>query len=180
LAADAVSETWRPVVEAIGLYEVSSLGRVRSLYFDPPRMLRTPPNNHGYPFVTICVDGHKLNRRVHQLVTEAFIGPRPEGLVIRHLDGNKLNNASSNLTYGTAVENAQDCISHGANPQLGKSACPKGHRYDEANTRVTPLGHRRCRACARERAARDWRLHRDARRAHGAATDARVHGKALA
>lgn len=47
------------------------------------------------------------------MVTDAFYGPRPEGLLTRHLDGNKLNNCIYNLAYGTAQENHEDSVLHG-------------------------------------------------------------------
>lgn len=52
------------------------------------------------------------NRLVHVLVAETFIGPRPTGLQVRHLDGNPGNNRRSNLIYGTAKENARDRERH--------------------------------------------------------------------
>lgn len=45
---------------------------------------------------------------VHWLVAEAFLGIRPEGLVIRHLDGDGNNNRVENLSYGTPSQNFQD------------------------------------------------------------------------
>jgi hypothetical protein len=102
-----------------------------------------------------------LNRRVHQLVAEAFHGSRPDGLVIRHLDGDKMNNRATNLRYGTSSENAQDRLEHGRHHQLEKMHCPQGHAYDAANTRinVSPRGDvsRRCRACHRASQAARWR-----------------------
>jgi len=43
---------------------------------------------------------------------------------------------------------------YGHNTNAGKTHCGKGHRFDEANTYIRPNGHRRCRACNREAAAR--------------------------
>jgi hypothetical protein len=50
---------------------------------------------------------------VHRLVAWAFLGPRPEGMQIRHLDGNKMNNFIENLVYGSAKDNSQDKVAHG-------------------------------------------------------------------
>lgn len=61
-----------------------------------------------YPQVTPSLNGRPENIRVHNLVLCAFIGPRPEGMEARHLDGNPLNSALSNLCWGTPIENTAD------------------------------------------------------------------------
>jgi hypothetical protein len=74
------------------------------------------PGRHpqGYLQVLIYRPGqHRLCRRVHALVCEAFHGPRPEGQEVRHLDGNPANNNASNLRWGTHSENVIDSINHG-------------------------------------------------------------------
>jgi hypothetical protein len=50
---------------------------------------------------------------VHDLVLEAFVGPRPEGMQCRHMDGSKTNNVPSNLQWGTPLENSRDKATHG-------------------------------------------------------------------
>jgi len=50
---------------------------------------------------------------VHRLVLEAFVGPCPEGMLCRHLDGNGRNNNLSNLCWGTSKENCEDTKRHG-------------------------------------------------------------------
>lgn len=68
----------------------------------------------GYVVVGIRV-GSVRSRPVgiHQLVADAFIGLRPDGQQVRHLDGNPGNNAASNLAYGTVQDNANDRKRHG-------------------------------------------------------------------
>lgn len=155
------AETWRPIPSTGGLYEASDQGRVRSLHWKTPRVLRSNVDCHGYLFLTVCVDGRKYNRKVHVLVAEAFHGPRPEGQEVRHHNGNQLDNTPDNLVYGTRAENAQDAIEHGTHWNGQKTHCPKRHPYDEANTtvRVAPNGavSRACRKCARDRVAARYR-----------------------
>lgn len=73
--------------------------------------------NKGYLHVWVRFGyGRSARRRlpVHQLVLMAWRGLKPfDGAVTRHLDGNALNNAPSNLVWGTAQENMQDSIRHG-------------------------------------------------------------------
>lgn len=52
-------------------------------------------------------------RRIHRLLLLAFVGPKPDGLVTRHLNGNPLDNRLENLCYGTYAENRADAKSHG-------------------------------------------------------------------
>ena len=72
-----------------------------------------------YRAVTLCKDTKKLRYPIHKIVLLAFVGPRPEGMVTRHLDGDPLNNHLDNLTYGTQSENHIDRIKHGRGPVGG-------------------------------------------------------------
>lgn len=67
----------------------------------------------GYAHVHLIKDGESCMRHVHRLVAEAFIGPCPEGLQTRHMDGNPENNNVENLRWGSAAENAKDKERHG-------------------------------------------------------------------
>lgn len=53
---------------------------------------------------------NNIHRQVHHLVAEATLGPRPEGLVVNHIDGNRTNNRPENLEYITQAENIQHSI----------------------------------------------------------------------
>lgn len=117
-------EEWLPVVGMEGCYSVSNLGRVRSekrvvmrsnglRQTIPARMLKTPPNRRGYPECYPQRDGGGRVRLVHQLVMEAFVGPRPSGLMVCHNDGNPANPRLENLRYDTMAGNSADTIAHG-------------------------------------------------------------------
>lgn len=135
-----MTEEWRPV---LGLYEVSNLGRVRRGTRVRKGMTR---NRTGHLTIDLWVDGVRVQRPVHQLVLEAFVGPPEPGQVCRHLNGVSSDNRLSNLTWGTHSENRLDSVGHGTHPQAKKDACPKGHAYDEENTRMY-RGRRYCRRC---------------------------------
>lgn len=49
---------------------------------------------------------------IYRLLIETFVGPRPEGMVCRHLDGDSLNDTLNNLCWGTYLENTQDMTRH--------------------------------------------------------------------
>jgi hypothetical protein len=104
-------EEWRSVVGWEGLYDVSNLGRVKRTAparngHAPGACLRPPLDSSGYQHVTLYRPGEqRVFRKVHVIVALAFLGPRPPGLQVNHMDGNKLNNRASNLEYVTLQEN---------------------------------------------------------------------------
>lgn len=104
-------ERWIPTIGFDDRYEVSDLGRVRSTKTGHVMAFRRSMN--GYLVVKLSIQGRKLYPVVHGIVARAFHGPRPEGFVCRHLDGNKLNNKPSNLRWGTPQENSHDSMRHG-------------------------------------------------------------------
>jgi hypothetical protein len=75
-----------------------------------PRRLKPRLAGKGYHSVTLGVGN---NRYVHRLVWAAWNGPVPEGAQVRHLDGNKVNNALDNLAVGTQGDNELDKERHG-------------------------------------------------------------------
>jgi hypothetical protein len=149
-------EEWRPIPGYAG-YEVSSLGRVLSHQkwrgTEGPRLLAPQVGHFGYPYVQLCgVSGAPRNRRmrsVHTLVALAFLGPRPAGQEVRHLDGDPANCGVSNLAYGTKRENEADKRRHGTDPS-SRTHCVNGHAFDDVNTHRDPrTGRRYCRPCTR-------------------------------
>jgi hypothetical protein len=154
-----MSVEWRPI-PGFPLYEVSTDGQVRSLMRDRPHTLR-PVSSYGYPRVVLYLGRRRVHKRVHQLVALAFIGPVPEGMEVRHLNGDRADAQLSNLAYGTHAENMQDRLRHGTNWHANRTHCRQGHPYNEQNTYVTPSGKRDCRTCrgaASRRAAERRRL----------------------
>lgn len=94
----------------------------------------------------------------HVLVAAAFLGPRPNGIVVRHGDGVKTNNKLENLCYGTPLDNTHDAIRHGTHGSLlhkRKTHCPQGHEFSVNNTYIVPgTDWRQCRICRSEIDAR--------------------------
>jgi len=71
----------------------------------------------GYPQVGLYRDGKRTMSPVHKVVLEAFVGPRPDGMECRHLDGDRSNSCLVNLCWGTSSENKADMIKHGTSNQ---------------------------------------------------------------
>lgn len=124
-----VKEEWRDVPKWEGFYQVSDLGRVRSVdrvvqlsnrkcrY--KGRLLRQKKiglPGKDYWTVVFSRPGMRSpkNFKVHLLVLCAFVGPRPspkhQGC---HNDGDRFNNHYTNLRWGTPKENCADTIKHG-------------------------------------------------------------------
>jgi len=103
-------EMWKPIPGYEGYYEVSNLGRVRSLRGG--KLLKL--NGVRYIHVALQIDGVREDRSVHKLVLAAFVGPCPIGMLALHRDDVKKNNVLSNLRYGTAEDNCADATKNGA------------------------------------------------------------------
>lgn len=113
-------EEWRALPD-LSDYEVSSYGRVRILArrsTSRPRILggSVGKRTKGYRSVTITGDGRQTQISVHTLVALAFLGPRPDGHEVNHIDGDKLNNRIENLEYVTHAENNRHAQRTGLNP----------------------------------------------------------------
>lgn len=104
--------TWRAVPGWEGLYEVSIDGQIRSLRSG--RIMRTFVTEKGYHRVYLYSPARIERVRVHTAGLRAFVGPRPSGMVTRHLDGNPANNHLTNLAWGTHAENMADRKLHAA------------------------------------------------------------------
>lgn len=100
-------EIWKDVVGYEGLYQVSNLGRVKSLYFNKSKILKISIGTSGYSFVNLYKDKKPYPSMIHRLVYEAFYGVRScRRMVIDHIDNNKQNNVLENLQYITNRENS--------------------------------------------------------------------------
>lgn len=109
-------EYWKPVVGYEGLYEVSSLGRVRSA---KGGILSQCQRTTRGRYWTVCLSKKGAKRKtlnVHRLVAEAFMGPRPDKAVITHGARGQQNNRVENLSYGSLSQNAQDKKRDGTMP----------------------------------------------------------------
>lgn len=149
------AETWKNVVGFEGWYQVSSHGEVRTLhhvvirkngssYTSRSHMLKPwSVGKYDHQMVALCSPGDKTYKFVHTLVLEAFVGPRPEGMMCRHLDGNPKNNRLDNLCWGTAKENSEDRDRHGTTSRGSKSGVAVLHEQDIPIIRFLLRNHQR-------------------------------------
>ena len=104
-------ELWKSIEGLEGLYEISNLGRVKSLarkagnVFRKERLLIPREDAGGYLSVSIGLTYAYKNRRIHRLVAEAFLS-NPEKLPqVNHIDEDKHHNFVDNLEWVTAQQN---------------------------------------------------------------------------
>ena len=126
---NAPNEEWRPTVGLQG-YAVSNMGRVmrtkpgmgtRANY-----ILKNGRDCYGYPMVRPHVNGKAYGIKVHKLVAEAFLGPRPTPKhEVAHWDGNPENACVTNLRWATRAENHADKIRHGTTNRGEAQGCSK-------------------------------------------------------
>ena len=101
-----VQENWLPIPNYEGLYEISDLGRVKSLpnkTHKESKILKNTLNKYGYHKLHLFKDKKTKFTTVHRMVMLSFVGESK--LAIDHVDGNKQNNRLDNLRYCTNREN---------------------------------------------------------------------------
>jgi hypothetical protein len=159
-------EQWLPVVGFEGRYEVSDLGRVRSIprtivcrdgrRLPCPGQIMTVNRIDTYPMVNLSRDGKQVRARLHILVAEAFLGPKPDGHYIEvcHNNNDVDDPRAVNLRWDTRRNNAFQRVDDGRHFMREATHCPNDHEYSAENTRWRISGrtgrpHRECVACKR-------------------------------
>lgn len=102
-----MEEEWRPVKGYEGLYEVSNMGRVKSLHRSQSIIMKQHMNHNGYMFLGLRKDGTRSTKLVHRLVATAFIRNPNNYKIVNHKDGNKNNNIVDNLEWCTSSYNSK-------------------------------------------------------------------------
>lgn len=113
-----MGEFWKDVIGYEGLYQVSNIGKVKSLErsklvkgkypgVQKEKILKPGIDTSGYFFVCLFNDSVKTNKSVHQLVAESFLNHNPCGfkLVVNHINLNKSDNRLENLEIVTNRDN---------------------------------------------------------------------------
>lgn len=144
-------EIWKPIEETDGLYQISNLGRVKSMsrfhktkdagYYSKEKILKPTMDNLGYLRISLrkpngfnTRNGYKTFR-VHLLVAKAFIENEYNLPVVNHKDGNKQNNCMDNLEWCTYRDNILHAFKTGLNdskkhkPKKYKRKCELAREY---------------------------------------------------
>lgn len=126
-------EKWQPIPG--WNYEVSTTGRVRNSRTGLIR--KNDRDRHGYPRILLCNGPHERKRfLVHHLVASAFLGPRPDGMEVRHVNDIRHDNRVDNLHYGTRSDNMYDSVRNGSHNRASRNACCRGHEYADGTYRL--------------------------------------------
>jgi hypothetical protein len=129
-------EVWKNIEGYEGIYQVSNLGRVKSLerkrlgFKKAPtivneRILKTGVQTNGYLIVGLHKDGKVKTRLIHQLVAIAFLNHKPDGfkLVVNHINFNRSDNRFENLEIVTHRENSNQKHLKSTSKYTGVSWC---------------------------------------------------------
>lgn len=129
----SLKEEWKDIEGYEGLYQISNLGRVKSLKRNTKNqcknaeVIKTQEIRNGYYSVSLWKNGVGKHHLIHRLISQAFI-PNPNNKPqINHIDGNKTNNHIENLEWVTESENAR----HAYNNGLIKPYTRKIIQYDQ-------------------------------------------------
>jgi hypothetical protein len=146
-------EEFRAVKGYEGLYEVSNIGRLKSLARKDTlgrklkeKILLESIAGGGYLSVSLCTDRVKKTHQVHQLVAIAFLGHKPNGheLVVNHIDYNKLNNKLDNLEVVSQRENSNQKHLNSTSKYVGVSWAAQNNKWVShiyINSRLKYLGY---------------------------------------
>jgi len=105
-------EIWK-TIKRFEDYQISNLGRVKSLKNNKKKILALNPNEKGYYNVDLYVDNKRKTIRIHKLVAEYFLNHKGDGtmkLVIDHIDNDKSNNRVDNLQLITNRQNSSKTL----------------------------------------------------------------------
>lgn len=108
-------EEWKDIENYEGLYEISSLGRVKRTFKKSFNFLKPQYNRYGYQIYSLTKQGKTKKHTTHRLIAKAFIPNPLNKPEVNHIDGNKKNNNIKNLEWATSSENRIHAYKNGLN-----------------------------------------------------------------
>lgn len=106
-------EVWKDIEGYEGHYQVSNLGRVKSLKFGKQLIMKGGFTSNGYPCVTLLANNKQLSKNIHRLVAESFLENRNSYKCVNHKNGIKSDNRVENLEWCTHKQNSKHAVNAG-------------------------------------------------------------------
>ena len=98
-------EIWKDIEGYEGLYQVSNMGRVKSLHFNKEKIIKPIKDKKGYLRISLSKNGKSKCFSIHRLVAKAFVDGYEEGLDVNHINEIKTDNRAKNLEWCTKEYN---------------------------------------------------------------------------
>lgn len=139
-------EIWKSVKNYEGHYEVSNLGKVKSIKFNKEIILKPKLSNNKYLMVNLSINDKTKTRTIHQLVAEAFLNHIVDGfkLVVNHINHIRIDNRVENLEIITMRENTSKRFLSSTSKYVGVCWQKSNKKWRAAiriNGKVTYLGY---------------------------------------
>lgn len=130
-------EIWKDIKGFEGHYQVSNLGRVKSLKYKAPRIMNVGLLGRGYERVHLSKGNVNFySQLIHRLVAEAFVENPLSLPQVNHKDGNKLNNNAENLEWVTSRENRTHFYANNPNKKCKLVGVMKSRYGKPFNARI--------------------------------------------
>jgi len=143
---EEIQEVWKDIIGCEGYYQVSNLGRAKSLDRQftnkigvvvtfPSKMLKLSKNRYGYICVNLSVNGRKWIFNMHRAIAIAFIPNPLNKPQVNHINGVKVDNRIENLEWCTSSENRVHAMKIGLSKIIGIDS----HRAKLTNEQVLKI-----------------------------------------
>ena len=133
------NEIWK-TIEEYPQYQVSNMGRVRSLKRKVPRILELADNGYGYLVVHLYSNEKQKTVKVHKLVAKAFV-PNPDNLpTTDHIDRDRKNNFADNLRWADYSEQNNNRSSWGADVKTKVKCVETNEVFNSAKEAAAWIG----------------------------------------
>ena len=139
-----MEETWKDVDGTNGMYRVSSLGNIYSIF--TKKILKKNVNNRGYERVTI----NKKQVSVHRIVSNHFLEKKQNKEIVNHINGIKTDNRVENLEWVTSRENTIHYLSDKPIKEIKLKKCIRYEKWIFINGKSRRIGRFKTREEANE------------------------------
>ena len=127
------NEIWKDVKDYEGVYQVSNLGRIKSLkrlWVNDDRIIKGYPDGNGYHQIDLHVNGRRKVYKVHRLIAMSFVPNVNNFREINHRNGIKTDNRAENLEWVTRSDNMKHCFATGLHETMAGERCGR-HKLKE-------------------------------------------------